>query len=607
MNREQFLALLARLRGEGDPITLDELRQLVEYVNANAGDRAALEDGELVEVEAAMVALADDEDLTLEGLEAAADLADGVRNAAASRIEADETAAAEEAERARVEAERREELRRRLAPVAEGDGGEGDGEGDGEGAGDGATTTEPGDGGEPEPEPEGADDGAREPVAATAAASRPAPGQLRHRRPAGQPQPRQTRQRNRIVRDGGGEYADIAELGQAMVDRRLSFLSANGGISEKTVIGSIVAEYPDERVLDPMRADSQIQAVVSALQNVPGEQFDAVTASGGLCAPAEPYYGYMQLAEADRPVRASLQQFNAGRGRITFRTPPDFPDFASAVEIWTEENDSAPGSDGPSTKPCLVVPCPDTDDAVIYAVTECLQFGNFLARTDPETVQNAVQNTMAAFARKAETKLLDLMKAASTAVTAGDALGAYRDLSYQIRVAAAGYRSRHRMRRDAVLEVRLPSWVYDLVLADLVRSLPGDGTLTAGEDLFNRALAAANVRLAGLYLDSPTSGVPQVFGPQNATGLVDFPSAVQWQISAPGSFLLLDNGRLDLGVVRDSTLNSTNDYQTFAETFEGLAYVGLESNWVTSTVCPNGASSGTVDPSAFCSGDYVPA
>lgn len=599
MNREQFLALLARLRGEGEPITLDELRSLVEYATAHREDREALEDGELVEIEAAVVALADDEDLTIEGLEAAADLADVVRDAAGVRIAADEQAAADAAEAERVATERREELRRRLAPVAEGDGDAAEDEGDGE-----AVTTEDEDGEDGEEPADAATE--REPVAATAS-PRPAPGQLRNRRPAGRPAPAPARQRNRIVRDGGGEYADIGELGQAMVDRRLSFLSANGGISEKTVIGSIQAEYPEDRVLDPMRADNQIQAVVSAMQNVDGGTYDAVTASGGLCAPAEPYYGYMQLAQADRPVRASLQQFNAGRGRITFRTPPDFPDFASAVEIWTEENDSNPGSDGPSTKPCLVVPCPDTDDAVIYAVTECLQFGNFLARTDPETVQNAVQNTMAAFARKAETKLLDLMKAASTAVSAGDTLGAYRDLSYQIRVAAAGFRSRHRMRRDAVLEIRLPSWTYDLVLADLVRALPGDGTLTAGEDLFNRALAAANVRLAGLYLDSPTSGVPQVFGPQNATGLVDFPSTVQWQLSAPGSFLLLDNGRLDLGVVRDSTLNSTNDYQTFAETFEGLAYVGLESMWVSSQVCPNGASSGTVDPSAFCSGDYVPA
>jgi hypothetical protein len=163
------------------------------------------------------------------------------------------------------------------------------------------------------------------------------------------------------------------------------------------------------------------------------------------------------------------------------------------------------------------------------------------------------------------------------------------------------------MARDAVLEVRLPSWVYDMVLADLVRALPGDGTLAAGEDLFNRALAAANVRLAGLYIDSPTSGPQQVFGPQPAGALVDFPSAVQWHLTAPGSFVVLDNGRLDLGIVRDSILNRTNDYQTFAETFEGLAFLGLESMWVTSTVCPNGASSGTIEPSSFCSGDYVPA
>ena len=78
--------------------------------------------------------------------------------------------------------------------------------------------------------------------------------------------------------------------------------------------------------------------------------------------------------------------------------------------------------------------------------------------------------------------------------------------------------------------------------------------------------------------------------PQGPTDLRNWPSDVHWYLYPEGSFLFLDGGTLDLGLVRDSTLNDTNDFQVFAETFEAVAFVGVESLAVTSTVCPNGES-----------------
>ena len=37
-----------------------------------------------------------------------------------------------------------------------------------------------------------------------------------------------------------------------------------------------------------------------------------------------------------------------------------------------------------------------------------------------------------------------------------------------------------------------------------------------------------------------------------------------------GTMVFLDGGTLELGIVRDSALNSTNDYQIFAESFEDV-------------------------------------
>jgi hypothetical protein len=64
---------------------------------------------------------------------------------------------------------------------------------------------------------------------------------------------------------------------------------------------------------------------------------------------------------------------------------------------------------------------------------------------------------------------------------------------------------------------------------------------------------------------------------------------------AEGTFLFLDGGTLDLGVIRDSTLVGTNDYKMFVETFEGVAKIGVESLKVTSTISVNGVAAALRD------------
>jgi hypothetical protein len=89
------------------------------------------------------------------------------------------------------------------------------------------------------------------------------------------------------------------------------------------------------------------------------------------------------------------------------------------------------------------------------------------------------------------------------------------------------------------------------------------------------------------YIDS-ASGGGQVFGAQGATSLLAFPSTAIWYLFPEGSFLYLDGGVLELGLVRDSVLNTTNDFQIFGESFENVAFIGVESLAVSSTVCDSG-------------------
>lgn len=405
---------------------------------------------------------------------------------------------------------------------------------------------------------------------------------------------------NRILRDGGGEFSNLKDVATGIMKRRQSFLSSTvPGVSEKIVVASVQAEYPEDRRLgENMREnDALIAAVVGD---------EALVAAGGLCAPLEPYYGLTNISTADRPVRAGLTGFGADRGGIVYNEPPTLPDFSGAISQWTEANDTDPGSDGPTTKPCLVVPCGDGREAMLYAVPRCLEFGNMGARAYPEQVEQATALTLAAHSRYAETLLLDQIKAGSKQTTTGQRLGAARDLLYSIGVAGAAYRSRHRMGSSTVLRLAIPQWAYDLVREDLARGLSTTGdSLAVADNVIGEYLRRRNVSPL-LYMDSPTDA-DQVFAGQNDNeGLLDFPDTVEWGLFHEGAWLYLDGGQLDLGLVRDSTLNRTNKYQLFAETFEGTAFVGIESIWVTSNICANGAASGAVDPDDFCSGVYVP-
>ena len=185
-----------------------------------------------------------------------------------------------------------------------------------------------------------------------------------------------------------------------------------------------------------------------------------------------------------------------------------------------------------------------------------------------------------------------------------------------VETGAAGYRNRNRMAEDSVLKAIFPVWVKNAIRADLAMQIPGDATLSLGdadiEAWFDRHIDpifsydgeasqyfAAQTDAAGtgdLVTRAPVTRIESINEAAKVAGpLVAFPANVVWYLFSEGTFLFLDGGELDLGIVRDSTLNKTNDYQMFLETFEGVAKVGAESLRISTPVKISGASSGTVD------------
>jgi hypothetical protein len=378
----------------------------------------------------------------------------------------------------------------------------------------------------------------------------------------------------------GSTINDMTEVAQAMEKRIHSLRRVNGGDGEQHIVASITTQYGENRTLstDAESNSAKINAVVGQ---------EALVASGGHAAPFEVKYDIFGLGSTTvRPVRDSLPKFQADRGGIRFVTPPSFAsgDYANAVGIWTAATDTLPYS---NTKTSLTVTAAAEQTVSTDAVTLQLQFGNLMTRAYPELIARHNELALVQHAREAEQNLLTKIGDASTAVTTTSTIGFGRDFLVQVRRAAVAYRSRHRIDPKTQLKAIIPAWVYDAMAADLTLAMPGDGTLAVSESEINGYLALSNVTL------TPSPDL-NVFGAQAATALLEFPDSFVWYLFAEGSFLFLDGGTLDLGIIRDSTLVGTNDYKMFVETFENVAFVGIEALKITSTITVAGTAAALV-------------
>lgn len=446
----------------------------------------------------------------------------------------------------------------------------------------------------------------------------------------------------------GAELKDLSEVSKAFSERLRAIGSRGTGNGEQHTVASFNIDYPTERRLvggDRKINESRMDAVASP---------EAVVAAGGICAPLPVDDELITYGSTNRPVRDSLPRFNAERGGVIYLTPPTLADVDGAVSIWTLADDYAaigaelptdgllPGAvptrasradvdpavatalptsvypghingtgvdvDGP-VKPCIRITCGEEIRAYVDAIPSCFTIGNMQARAYPELVEKHLELALVWQARFGEQRLLTRIGNLSTKVRTKATHGIARDFLNALSQAVAGFRSRHRLDENFRLHAILPVWFRDAIRADMLLQLAGDGqdaTFGLTNATIDRWIAERGVNVTWA-LDGEEG---QVFGDQNGaptlsgvtvtpgteTDLVEFPDEVVWYLFPEGGFVFLDGGTLDLGIVRDSTLNSKNDYQIFVETFEGLIKRAPETFRVTTPLNILGATTGTVDP-----------
>jgi hypothetical protein len=378
----------------------------------------------------------------------------------------------------------------------------------------------------------------------------------------------------------GQQLDGLVEVAEALMAKRGHIRGTDvGNDGYQYLVASMqTAEYTDDRVLgnDAIVNFNRVQAATNSM--------DAIVAGGGINVPLTPYYEITTYGDSVRPVRDALVGFRADRGGIRYVPSPKIADTATGVNVYAETVDASATPYG-AGKGSVTLSVGSETTVKVDVVPRIMKIGNLNARTFPEMVAAWTRLLIAQHAREAEQNLLDKITSGSTAVSAAATYGATRSLLPQIDQLVASFRSRNRVAATQQFRAIIPFWVKDLIRTDLSRQTY-DANFGINDAQIDAYFAARGVNCTWTLDTGSTTNM--VWGTQSTGGMLKYPTIVEWFLFPEGSWLFLDGGSLDLGLVRDSTLNSTNDYMLFAETFESAAFVGVESLKIKSTVYADG-------------------
>lgn len=304
----------------------------------------------------------------------------------------------------------------------------------------------------------------------------------------------------------------------------------------------------------------------------------ALTAAGGWCAPSQILYDLFET-ECTTPDLFALPTFRVTRGGIRWPVFDAHDETFSPEFVWTEADDIA-ATGGTPTKPCVRISCPTFTECRLDAVGLCVTAGNLIDRAYPEQVRWFIARAMRAYERNNATRKLNAVLADTVAVNPTATFGAAGHLIGSLLLLANDYRQVHSLCAGERLDITLPYWAKDIVKADVARQ---QGTLSIG-NLPSDADVTAWLASVGLSVDYIQHW--QNFAVTPATA---WPASVDVLIGYPGSYVEFNQGRLDLGVIRDSVLNETNDYTAvWFEEFYCVGRRGPQSYLATIDVCADG-------------------
>ena len=383
--------------------------------------------------------------------------------------------------------------------------------------------------------------------------------------------------RNSMVASADGAVISTTrEFGERMIAAHETGRTKKGGGRELFSVGQFSTKNTH-----PYTATDSLSDNFMELQRMRRDLEGQSLTAAGFSAPAQPVYDFFSISTETGLVQ--LPTFNAPRGRVTFPVSPSFDTLYASQSISDAlgGNPYTGAEDELGLSKSKYTPAnPSSTTCEVSGRPKIVEFSNFDQLFNPEFVSHMESETMRAHAHLVNEDHLIALVALATAVGGGNpGGGTLVNVSQIVGFEAKRYRDKYRMDPNAPLDLIAPAWLQDALAADVIaRSATVD---------YANAVARANAVWTGLGVR-----VQYVWDWQSLLGFGAYPATVDLLFYAPGTFVRLDGGSIDLGIVRDSTLNLTNDFQTFAETFEGVCMPGHEAILIDDlTVCPIGAAS----------------
>jgi hypothetical protein len=389
-----------------------------------------------------------------------------------------------------------------------------------------------------------------------------------------------------------GSNLDGIDALAAAMQARARTMPVTHGTPNYTPVAQLQRDQDFRWFVDDHSSPEEVHRVLQEAANP-----EALVAAGGWCAPSEISYDFYNVVCEDGMY--DLPSTGVRRGGMRWPTSPSFGDLASSTGLWiwneTQDIAAATGTGQSGTKTCARVPCASFNEARLECDGICITAGNLTSDAWPEQIANFMRLVMAAHAHRVNTRVIGKVAALSTAVSmCATGMGVAVPLLDAVELQAIDIRTKYAMCDNATLEAVFPNWVLGLIRADLAKRKGWDSPGAA----FNitNAEIAAWFTLRGISAQFVQDWQVRATGFPGLTGAITtWPTTVQFLIYPAGTFVKGNGLSLDLGVVRDSTLNATNDFTAaWSEDCWLVAMIGHESRLVTVPVCPNGAAGADV-------------
>jgi hypothetical protein len=329
----------------------------------------------------------------------------------------------------------------------------------------------------------------------------------------------------------GGSDLDTTSLARAMHAKARTLSNGSGRVPVATI---------DLGIEHKMTTD--LANNIAILEEV--TKPSALTASGW-CAPSTNLYTLFGVDAGDGLI--DLPTVQVSRGGLNVPDYLGLGDAEGALWTWTEDS-----RDEEEEKQCLYIPCPDFTDYRLVAEGLCVTAGNLTDRAFPELTRRLISLAINAHLHRLSAAIINDIANTAVGVNVGAINStAAGSLLSAIDLQVMDYRSQHRMSVNAILEAVFPLWTKAMIRSDLA--------LRHGAELTNVTDAVVDAHFAarGVRAQFVHDYQPLYDGGPAATA---WPAALEFLLFPAGGYVRGDGGTIDLGVVRDSVLNATNDF-----------------------------------------------